>query len=293
MDHINYSYTFNELDPNPFQIKFNPITREVKSHKEEIKETAKYIANAVAGPIYLFFSGGIDSEIIGNMFLELDRDFKVITLQLKDHNNNNDHDTMYASKWCKKNNVTQIFKEVDVNNFVQYQIPKYIDQNFKSHFIYRYLQIFMIDLAESLGGHAVLGGRESNFYKNENNESCLSNGVWFNTGLDYCKRFNKQHYPAFYLQNSEILASYFNLPIVNTMIENTGYFGRAVTGGNLEKILEYQRIFPEVEPRRKLHGYENMYNLHINTLERLGNLFPAECKEHLIPISQIKSQFSI
>jgi hypothetical protein len=293
MDHINYSYTFDALDSTPFRIKFNPISRELKSHKEEILETANHIANTVNGPIYLFSSGGIDSEIIGNMFLGLGRDFKVITLQLKDYDNNNDHDTMYAKKWCNRNKVTQIFKEVNIGDFVEYQIPKYIDQGFKSQYIYRYLQIFMIDLAESLGGIAVLGGRESNFYKNENGESCLSNGVWFNTGLDYCSRFNKQHYPAFYLQNSEILASYFNLPLVNTMIETPGYFGRAVTGGNLEKILEYQRIFPEVEPRRKFTGYEQMAPLHLRTLEKLSKMFPEETKEQLIPVSQIKSQFGI
>jgi len=294
MDHINYTYTFDASKENSFEMKFNSVTRPVKSHLEEIKETAKYIANSIDGRIYLFSSGGIDSEIIGNEFLDIGRDFEVITLSLSDNNNNNNkHDIIYANKWCRKHNVKQHIKQINVNHFCENDIPKYVNNGFVgSHSIYRYLQIYMLELAEEMNGHAVLGGREYGLYLNENKEPGTLNGIWYNTGIDYCSKYNKQHYPAFYLQNPEIFASYLKLPLVNYLFEHIEYLANTDGNTSLEKIMEYNRIFPNLEPRQKADGFETI-GRKPEIIKNTARLYPKESIKYFIPISKIKSDLGI
>jgi hypothetical protein len=294
IDHINYTYSFDITREHPFQINFNPVTRELQSHKEEIELTAKHIANSVQGQIYLFFSGGIDSEIIATEFLNLGRDFTVISFDIFDGNgNNNSYDIWWAKKFCEKNNVKQILHPFNVEEFVKNNIPEYIDMGFYSKYIYRYMVIYMLQLAESLGGCAVLGGRESGIYLNEINEPCFANGVWFNLGSDYCLKYNKQHYPVFFLQNPEIFASYLKLPLIDTMLKDSNYFRNVPDNISLEKMIEYRKLYPDSPPRKKYYGFETMYKLWVDTLKKLTAQFPEESKIYLIPISKIKSQLGI
>jgi hypothetical protein len=291
---MNYKYSFDLSREHPFQINFNPVTRKLKSHKEEIKLTAKHIADHVEGKIYLFFSGGIDSEIIATEFLNLGREFTVISLDIFDSNgNNNSHDIWWAKQFCKKNNVEQILHPFNFEEFVKSNIPEYINMGFYSHRINRYMVIYMLQLAERLGGCAVLGGRESSIYLNEFNEPCFENGVWFNLGSDYCSKFNKQHYPTFFLQNPEIFASYLKLPVIDTMLKDSNYFRNAPINVSFEKMIEYRKLYPNSPPRKKYDGFETMQKLWNDTKKKLNDQFPEENKIYLIPISNIKSQLGI
>jgi hypothetical protein len=301
MDHINYTYTFDESKDNSFEIKFNPITRELKSHKDEIKETAIHIAKTNTKQLYVFSSGGIDSEIISEQFLELGSNFKIITLEIKYGNRHiNDYDTTYVNHWCKKNNITQISETFDMDYFIKNDIPRYIDMGFKSSAIYRYMQIYMLEKADELDGIAVLGGRETDIYLNDNNEPCIENGVWFNIAMDYCSKFKKKHYPAFYLQNSEIMASYLKLPVINTMITTPGYFDikmNKLNNGKIlppsEKVIEYHRLFPKLKLRPKFNGFELLRKVEHDFVQQLKLKFPKESFKHLIPINLIKFQLGI
>lgn len=294
MDHLNYTYSFDSSKEIPFQVKFSPVTRKPKSHKEEIELTAKYIADTIQGQIYLFFSGGIDSEIIATELIKLGRDFTVVTLDLHNYvGNTNSHDIVWAIRFCKKHNVRQIIHPINIDDFVKNNIPTYITQGFYSDRIYRYMVIYMLELAEKLGGHAVLGGRESEICLNEDNEPCFKNGVWFNLGSDYCSKFNKQHYPTFFLQNPEIFASYLQLPIIDTMLKDPAYFFNVYSHTSLEKMIEYHRLYPESLPRKKFNGFETMDNIWVKTQKKLTEQFPEQCKIAMIPISNIKFQLNI
>jgi len=294
MDHINYSYTFDKSKDIPFDIVFDPTTRNLESHDREITKTAKHISNSISGQVYVFSSGGIDSEIIAREFVSLKRDFKVITFNFQDSNNNNNlYDTNYAVKWCKHHNVEQIIHNVDIEDFVKHRIPNYISKEFYSFSIYRYMQIYMMEFAENLNGHAVLGGRENNFKLNDLNQICIPHGSWFNTGIDYCFKTNQQHYPAFFLQNPEIFASYLKLPVVNTMISDPGYFTNVPINASLEKMIEYRRLYPELELRRKFSGYESLQHIYNNVKSTMISQFKDECKTYLIPLNNIKEQLKI
>jgi hypothetical protein len=219
------------IENNEFKHRFNNCSREVGTFREEILKTAKYISTKTKKQIYVLSSGGLDSEIICIALKELQIDFKVISFKFEDMPNL--FDISYAMHWCSKNKIQHINKSINLGDFYKKIVPYYQLLGFKGTSLYRYLCCFYIDIVESLNGCAILGGGTDGLKINNANEAA---GFYFSEDrymvLDYCKMFRLQHYPVFYLQNSEILQSYLNHKLIKFLIENSHYL---VIGNEIEK----------------------------------------------------------
>ena len=285
---FNHAFDINSKDP--FQIVYDPVTRSLGTHKEEIEKTVQSIAKEVTGDIFIFLSGGIDSEIVAAEFFDASIKFTAVSFEYE--NGANKHDVAYAIDFCKNKNIPHKIIPLNIQEFVSNKIPQYIEQGYIALRIYRYLQIYMLEVAEELGGHAILGGREGEF-RYVNGTICTGNGPWFNTGIDYCRRNNKQHYPAFYLHNPEIFASYLQSPLITCMLSTPGYFNKLPTGLSLEKMIEYKRLYPWLVLRAKYNGFENLKPLWNSFIDTMGSKYPVHCEDYYMPVSTIKQQLGI
>jgi len=292
-NNINFDYSYQNM-PNTvieqrFSMNFRKIQRPLMSWKEEIMDTTLNIKR-LAGrrPIMLCLSGGTDCEIMATAFLKNNIDFSVVSC--RHEAGTNDHDMVYATNFCKRNNVKHIIFEINHLEFFTDGINRYIEQGYRSTRIFRYFQLLLLEEVESRGGCAVLGGGDP-MYFGVNGDVVLKYAPDFSLCLDWCNNHNSLHFPYFYKQNPHIFASYMKEELIEFIISRPEYF-KDEWFVSLEKTLMYTANWPDIERRPKYHGFEKMRYIKNTVEKKLREKFPD--LEYLIfPISVIKSQLGI
>lgn len=99
-----------------FKCHFDPLPKTFDNLYVESCRAAEEIYANRQGPLHLFYSGGIDSEFMLSVFLSLGIDVTPVILQLQPHYN--DHDTDYAFKYCKDNDLAPMIIDLDFDQFV-------------------------------------------------------------------------------------------------------------------------------------------------------------------------------
>jgi len=99
-----------------WKCEIHPVTRPVKSYYEETRLSAEKIWALRQGPLYLMYSGGVDSEYILNVFLQLGMQIKPVIIKLNDYNH---HDIRYAIDFCKSKNIDPLVVNFDFDNFIE------------------------------------------------------------------------------------------------------------------------------------------------------------------------------
>ena len=287
---IAFDYTYeNILNTNiedRFKIKFKPISRKLKSWKEELLISAQDIVQKADRQIYVTMSGGIDSEQVARILMELNVDFKVLTIKHKQ--GTNAHDIMYAINFCKQYNIEQKIVELDINEFFSTGIEKYILQGYRSVNIYHYLQLFIIEALEELQGYGI-GGAGEQVYYNINGMPHLKINPNYTLAMDYIKKNNLKHNFWLNLSTPEIYASYMQLDIINFLLQKPEYFVDHYAA-SIEKILVYHQHWPEMRKRNKYSGFETLeLSMRIPKQKELMNRFP-DLVDLYFPISKLKEQ---
>ncbi len=290
MDNVNFTYTLNS--DHTFEMSFNPIRRPLQDWKTELALTAKNIRNLTDKPIFICLSGGIDGEVIARTFLQEGIEFTALTLR---HTaGTNEHDVSYSMKFCEFYNVPHKIVDFDLEDFITNKIPKYIEQGYCTWRTFRYQQIYLFELAESLGGTAILGGGEQ-VYRTIDNEICLSFKSDFFMCLEWLKNNNKFHFPFFHMQNPELFASYLDDKLIKFMHSDPSYFINTWDNdASYDKMFVYHRNWPKMKRRKKFNGLENLknneplFNLIQNRKQELG-----EPVLQNIPVSVIRKQLGI
>jgi hypothetical protein len=271
-----------------FSVKFNPCTRTPQSWSVEVNNTAKSIAASTNKPLYVLMSGGIDSEMVARSFISNNIKFKALTLKHKQQTNY--HDTWWADEFCSKHNISQEVLELDLYQFDD-MIEKYITQGYKSTNIYHYMQLFLLEQLENLGGFGV-GGAGEQIYYTIDNEIHLRINPSYTLGRQWCKNNNAWHQLWFSLDNPEIYASYLQIDIVDFLLQRPEYF-KSHHGASTEKILVLHREWPEMKKRNKFSGFEKIQvQYRIPKENSLKMRFP-ELQDLCMPLTTVKSQLGI
>ena len=288
-DIVNFDYSYTA--DGTFDIKFKPVTRPLLGWKQEVYETAKQIRSLADRPLFLCMSGGIDSEVVARAFIENNIEFTALSLRhIKGTNN---HDVDWAIKFCRDRNLKHIVIDFDFEDFVINKIPKYIEQGYVTWRTFRFQQLYLFELAESLGYTAVLGGGPSPFFTVDG-EICLNFKIDEFMCLDWLKNNNQKHFPYFYWQNSEIMASYFSQGLINFMLTDPEYFVTVWPTTSPEKLTVYHKYWPEMPRRMKYDGFEKItgtdlaLNYIVPRRQKLGEVVSRN-----VPVRLIKSQFGI
>lgn len=98
-----------------WQCNILPATRSVKSYYEESRLSAEKIWELRQGPLYLMYSGGVDSEYIFNVFLHLGMKINPVIIKLNDYNH---HDIRYAIDFCKSKKIDPLIINFDFDDFI-------------------------------------------------------------------------------------------------------------------------------------------------------------------------------
>ena len=150
----------------------------------------------------------------------------------------------------------------------------------------------ILEHVENLGGHAVLGAGNQ-LFSTINNRVCIKYSTDLTATTNWCKNNSTQHTPYFWMNNSELYASYMQEPLIVSILNDPRYFQTPMANGaSLEKQLVYHAHWENMERRRKFSGFENVLGLRIKKQKELSERFP-EIDMLDIPVSIIKNQLGI
>lgn len=265
----------------PYAITFQSCDHPPASWFQECVNTAQYISENTQDPLMIAYSGGIDSEIVCRYFLEINVPFKVFTLKYTD--GSNDHDTVYADKFCKKYKIQQHIHYQDFDSIYKNFGYQMLDRGYHAVGIFRYLQLFLIHNIIKLNHSPILCSGELVF-ETQNNTT----GVFFHYGqllsVKYGKELGKTVWPYFFMTRPETVAAYINecrieegiSELKNNDIEMSHELKRAV----------YERYF-DLEYRPKFNGFEkNIEKVKLIEDELFRRVIPKP--KILVPINIIK-----
>lgn len=112
----NTPFSFRDSLDDVYFREYGKLTRRPLNWRDECVRTAKLIYEESKGePIRVFFSGGMDSNVVAESFRLAGVPFSVVTIVFGD--NWNWHDIKFAVDWCEAYSVKQILLKCDVVKF--------------------------------------------------------------------------------------------------------------------------------------------------------------------------------
>lgn len=100
-----------------WRVEIDPPSRPVNSYYEEIVLAAELIWSQRQGPLYIMYSGGLDSEFVVSVFLKLGMPITPVILRL--NNNYNAHEIDYAFWFCEERGLTPKVVDLNFDKFVE------------------------------------------------------------------------------------------------------------------------------------------------------------------------------
>ena len=117
-------FVYRSSPSDKFFVQYGKVRRKVKSFKEELIITAQLIKEqSKALPLWILFSGGLDSEIALRSFIEAGIPVNVAIARFK--KGLNEHDIRYAVDFCDSNKISFKFFDIDVESFWKNQLEDY------------------------------------------------------------------------------------------------------------------------------------------------------------------------
>jgi hypothetical protein len=233
-----------EIDlPENKNIDFHTISKEVAEAVYETKE----------GKIYLFYSGGVDSEYILNLFLSMK--MEVIPVIVKLCPNYNEHDIKYALSFCESKKLKPLIIDLDFDNFVRSGLIREIAEEFQ---IAAYQLPATFHCLDKVDGTIVMGSHGPAHMSLDS-----ISGQWMvdeiepiHTVLKYFKKKKLSGSPFFLAHTSEQYFSFINDPVMKSLA-NHRYPGKV--GNNSLKRAVYNKLSNfNLVLREKYTGYENI-----------------------------------
>ena len=112
-----YDYQFRSSSDQTYSLQFSKAKHTVLSYKDECIRTAHLIKERAGNqPIWISYSGGIDSECVIRSFMEAGIPFNVATTKFKGELN--EYDLYFARKFCRENNIELHEIQIDIEKFL-------------------------------------------------------------------------------------------------------------------------------------------------------------------------------
>lgn len=235
-----------------FSIEIDPVTRDPKTYCEELIINAQEIYDKKDGRLFCMYSGGIDSELVMNVFLSQGMNITPVIVRLGP--TYNDHDLAWATKYCNDNNITPIIVNIDSKKFIEsdefLNIAKLMETG-------SYAYTSTIKAALSLDG-VVLGGQNEPYISLDEKTKkwyFVEKEIWvgwsklYNTGL-------LKGTSSFLSWSAETLLSFMLDPTIQ-LLGNNKLPGKLGTYSSRKHV--YNKLFP-MPDRPKYTGWEQINN---------------------------------
>lgn len=284
-------YTYDPTTPGSFTVSFRRCSRVPGTWREELYAAARDIVNESPKPLWLCFSGGIDSEIMCQAFFDHGIHFSVLTLEHT--GGTNAHDIAYARAWCEAHGVTQKIVPLDIDTFFEQDIERYIREGAVAGHPFWFQQIKLMETAESLGGRAVLGGGEHLYHIPEGVDPLSPEDVYhryytgFTASLEWNRRHGSDHRPYFFLQTPELIRSYLDLPFIECALAHPESLRNPSNKYNLKRFV-FHAEWPESVSRPKYDGYEKIRPKIVEKSRELIARFGSSLQSYDLKIMKLK-----
>lgn len=241
-----------------FFTEYTRTDKKIKSFKEELLANARSTLDHYPGlKPCVFFSGGMDSELIVRSYLAIGADPNIYIIRYeKDYNL---YDVSYAVTICNSLNLE--YKIID------FQLEKFYEQH--SETVSEQAQIDRprmlphLKFSEYVDGLTIVGHSDVRWFRS--NENYDEKGIWLGQDFEHdigCDKYNILHnIPAVYQWwkwSPGIVLSYTKLKWFQDLV-NDRYPGRL--GINSTKINGFREVYPEMLYREKQTGFEKIDHL--------------------------------
>jgi hypothetical protein len=239
-----------------FSTHFKKCYEHIGSFKEELKKAAKstidYYPNLRPT---IFFSGGVDSEIVLRTYKDIGVNPEVIIFRYED--DINILDVSYAIAICASLNIEYKLIDFNLNKFFEND-AELISERAQIDFPRALPQLKFIDYADGL---PIYCSSDPSWYRVDGeNIGYDVKGDWisicYEHDIGYSKYIRYLDRPAigeWFKWTPGLVISYTNLFWFKELI-NDKYYGKL--GVNSTKILGYREVYPDLISRKKMTGFE-------------------------------------
>jgi len=162
-----YTLKNNYLQPRgmggTFSVSLNALPKQYDNYFVESCKAAKEIYDLKQGKLYIFYSGGVDSEYALSVFLSLGMDITPVIINLNPCYN--DFDIKYAIDFCNEKNITPLIINLDFDQFVKSGKFLEVSKICRSELYHRAATAYV---SEMLDGTVLHGEGEPYIKKNNN-----------------------------------------------------------------------------------------------------------------------------
>lgn len=261
-NHMQFGYNGVPMSERTKQsdVFFTRSTSEVpfdglRTFHEECIRTARLIKkDNPKKRLHVLMSGGIDSEIVAESFLQAGISF--IPTIVRYNRGLNDHEAVYAMDWCERVGIDPHIHNLNINNFLGSQDMYHFAKLGHSTSPQFAVQMYMLEYINHLDGYAILGADEPHI--------CQFDGKIYL--LDQEKDFSVPRY----IKASGVSANYgffgYTMDQIMSFIRDphlVEQMHRSVYGTHTLKAMLYKQHFPCIvnrgrEPRQKQTGFEKL-----------------------------------
>jgi hypothetical protein len=230
----------------------NTITQPVKSYYEELLENGRAIYELFNEPLSLLFSGGVDSEVVLRVYLDLKIPIKVYIFKYK--NNYNIIEFTHAVAECEKLNVTPIIIDFDLEKFFENEAYDFMLKTYAMGPGW----LPHMKMTEFVDGIPIIGSGEPYFRRTSRDWTTSHPWVYqidehSHHWAVYHTVIGRKTITDWYEYSPELLVSFSKLPYVQNLI-NDRIRGKLST--ETSKVLIHQAYWPDLQQRQKLVGFE-------------------------------------
>ncbi len=284
-NHFKFGYDDNEWYCNrssplqKFVTSYGRATSDLKSWREANQLAARQIKMSTDLPIWVLYSGGIDSEICLKSFLDEGINVEVAIMRFK--NGLNEHDINYAFKFCHQYNLQYSIFDIDILEF--WNSSEYLQIVDLCHCVSPQLAACLW-LADQVEGLPIIAQGDPYLKKSIPKDYIpgvspyLPSDWYYNESDRLCSLFrffilkNKPAVPAFFQYLPEQILSFLKYNNYLKKLINNEIVGKL--GTRTSKALMYREDYPELEFRPKYHGFEQLEEVHAHHRAELAKRFP-------------------
>jgi len=289
-NHFKFGYNSNwynlrQSSEDIWHVKYGRCERDPSDFRSECVNAARLIREATTLPIYICFSGGMDSEIVVRSFMEANIP---ITCLIASFDDLNQHDISYAFEFCSRHSLPYEVHRINIPRFWKEDLMEYA---IKTNCISPQLPVIMW-LADKVKGHVVLGSGECYMVRNEKSIWELWEKEKIASWYRHFMVSDKEGTPGFFQYTPELMLSFITDDVINMDLNigsSTYYEKKKVynkywndlierpihTGFEAFKELDYNLFRPYLE--RKFQGSNGVHKTSIADL--LETMSPIHCKK--------------
>lgn len=294
-NHFKFGYdrkpfVFRSSQEQNWYVEYGACQKAPLNFRDECFRTARMISQQGEKDIWVLFSGGIDSEVTLQSFVQQKIPVRVAILRLK--NDLNIHDISYAVIICEQLGIEYKFFDLDILSFWENEGVDYAkDTQCISPFL-----LSTMWLVDQIDGYPILGSGECLLVKRVPNDYIPGESPYSESAWDLWEKEKiaawYRHFmirdrsgcPGFFQYTPEIICSFLMDPFVKSLVSNQ-IIGKLTTESSKLKI--YQQHFQLLD-RKKYTGFEKVDEPSKKLRRHLENLFPfhnevfkSECEQLL------------